>query len=431
MHEGENMGFFSRFRKEKKTVSNSISANRLFSWGNSKVGAKVNEQTALQTAAVYACVRVIAESVASLPLKVYVYDDDDRSGSKVVTKHHLYKLLYNAPNPEMTSFAFREAMMTQLLIHGNAFAQIIRDGAGRVTALYPLLSNKMDVRRNESGQIYYTYWRDFDDPNIQRETGAIILRKDQVLHIPGLSFNGLVGLSPLALARETIGLTIAAEEFGSAFFGNGATPSGVLEVPGETKAENLVGLRDAWDAIHKGANNSHNIAILTDGAKYHQISIPPEQAQFLETRKFQLNEIARIFRVPPHMIGDLERSTYSNVEQQSLEFVKYCLNPWITRWEQAMWQCLILLSEQDTHYVKFNLDGLMRGDYETRMRGYSIGIQNGFMCPNDIRRLENMNEIPEEEGGFNYMVNGNMVKLKDVGAAYRARRGLDGSEDKE
>jgi HK97 family phage portal protein len=165
--------------------------------------------------------------------------------------------------------------------------------------------------------------------------------------------------------------------------------------------------------------------------KYHQISIPPEQAQFLETRKFQINEIARIFRVPPHMIGDMEKSSFNNIEQMSLEFVKYCLNPWIVRWEQAMCQSLILHTERETHYIKFNLDGLMRGDYEARMRGYSIGIQHGFMCPNDIRNLENLNEISEADGGFNFMVNGNMVKLRDVGAAYgkNVQEGGDANEN--
>ena len=426
------MGFFSRFRKDKepKPVSNNLSTNRFFAWGGSKAGARVNETTAMQTAAVYACVRIISEAIASLPLKVYAHDPN-RIGSKAVHDHYLYNLLSQAPNPEMTSFSFREAMMANLLIYGNAYAQIMRDGTNRVTALYPLEPCKMDISRDDNGQIYYKYWIDRDEATARNESGAMILRKDQVLHIPGLSFNGLVGMSPIGLAKETIGMAIAAEEFGSTFFASGATPSGILELPGATQEEKINELRDAWEVIHKGSHNSHNMAVLTDGMKYKQISIPPEQAQFLETRKFQINEIARIFRVPPHMIGDLERSTFSNVEHQSMDFVKFCLNPWVTRWEQALWKSLILLSERSTHFIKFNVDGLMRGDYETRMRGYSIGIQNGFLCPNDIRRLENMNEIPEEKGGFNYMVNGNMVKLEDVGAAYRSRQGLDGSEDKE
>lgn len=208
-----------------------------------------------------------------------------------------------------------------------------------------------------------------------------------------------------------------------AFFANGANPGGILEHPGAIK--NPGSIRDSWEALYKGAKNSGKVAVLEDGLKFHQVSIPPEQAQFLETRKFQLNEIARIFRIPPHMIGDLEKSSFSNIEQQSLEFVKYTLDPWVIRWEQSMHQSLILPSEKDTVFIKFNLDGLLRGDYETRMKGYSIGIQNGFMSPNDVRRLENLNEIPDELGGNNYMVNGNMVKLADAGAAY-GKNGGDG-----
>ena len=168
---------------------------------------------------------------------------------------------------------------------------------------------------------------------------------------------------------------------------------------------------------------------MEDGVSFKTVSVPPEQAQFLETRKFQINEIARIFRVPPHMIGDLEKSSFNNIEHQSLEFVKYCLSPWIKRWEQALDQNLLLIAERKTHSIKFNLDGLLRGDYATRMQGYATGIINGFLSPNDVRRLENWNDIPEERGGDNYMVNGSLVKLENVGAAYRVRKGLDNNDD--
>ena len=423
------MGLFSRFRKKAKTenqpeIDNSLSTSRSIFWGGSSSGTAVNETTAMQTAAVYACVRVISEAVASLPLRVYRYEDN---GTRVTPSHYLHRLLHNAPNPEMTSFVFRETLMSHLLIYGNAYAQIMRDGTGRVTGLYPLLPNKMDVWRGDSGEIYYTYWRELDETRTRQEGGGITLRKDQVLHIPGLSFNGLVGYSPIALAKNAVGMAIATENYGAGFFANGANPGGILEHPNSIKDPTKV--RDAWEVLYKGAHNSGKVAVLEDGLKFHPVSIPPEAAQFLETRKFQLNEIARIFRVPPHMIGDLDKSSFSNIEQQSLEFVKYCVNPWIVRWEQALWQSLILPSEKDTYFVKFNLDGLLRGDYETRMKGYAIGIQNGFFSPNDVRKLENMNDIPEERGGFNYMVNGNMVKLEDVGAAYRKRKGLDEEDE--
>lgn len=408
------MGIFSR--KNKKNPKNSLSTSRLFFWGGaSSAGTYVNERNAMQTAAVYACVRVIAEAVASLPLHVYKYDGD---GQKIAPDHSLYKVLHNIPNPEMTSFVFRETLMSHVLLWGNAYAEIRRDGGGRVRALYPLAPDKIDVNRDKSGEIYYTYWRDSDERRKDERSGGVIFRREEILHIPGLSFDGLVGYSPISLAKNSVGLSVAAEDYGAAFFSNGASPSGVLEHPSNLGDDGIGKIRDAWDVIHRGARNSGKVAILEDGLKYHTIAIPPEQAQFLETRKFQINEICRIFRVPPHMIGDLEKSSFSNIEQQSLEFVKYTLDPWVSRWEQALWQSLILPSEQERFFIKFNVDGLLRGDYETRMKGYAIGIQNGFLSPNDCRRLENMNEIPDEQGGNKYMVNGNMVSLENVGAAY-------------
>jgi len=403
------MGLFSR-RKSKSKVNNSLSTSKSIFWGGgSSAGIPVNEMSALQNAAVYACVRAISESIASLPLHVY---KRSANGSVIVHDHHLYRLLHNSPNPEMTAFIFIETLMSHLLLHGNAYAQIIRDGNGRVTGLYPLLPNKMDVHRGENGELYYTYWRESDERKSNGKSEAVAFRSENVLHICGLSFDGLVGYSPIALAKNPIGMAIATEEYGAGFFKNNANPSGILEHP--EHLEDHESLRETWEALYKGTKNASRIAILEDGLTFKQVSIPPEQAQFLQTRKFQLNEICRLFRVPPHMVGDLEKSSFNNIEQQSLEFVKYCINPWVCRWEQAMCKSLILPSEQNTHYIKFNIDGLMRGDYETRMKGYAIGIQNGFLCPNDVRRLENMNLI-ESESGDKFMVNGNMKSIEEVG----------------
>ena len=406
------MGLFSKLFSEKKPkIDDSLSTSRSIFWGGSTSGVYVNETTAMQTAAVYACVKVISEAIASLPIHIYRHQEN---GARVVPNHPLNRLLRIAPNRDMTSFVLFETIMGHLLIYGNAYVQILRDGAGRVTALYPLLPDKMDIFRDDkTREIYYTYWRDTDEIQRGEKSGGVILQRENVLHIPGLSFDGMKGYSPIALARNAVGIAIATENYGASFFANGSNPSGVLEHPGSIKKPEA--LRDAWEAIHKGAGKTNKIAVLEDGMKYHTISISPNEAQFLETRKFQLNEIARIFRVPPHMIGDLEKSSFSNIEQQSLEFVKYCVNPWVVRLEQAMSQNLLAPAEQDDLYIKFNLDGLLRGDYETRMKGYSIGIQHGFMSPNDIRRLENMLEIPDELGGNKYMVNGNMIELIDVG----------------
>jgi len=406
------MNIFSGLFRSRDKPQNKVGSSFSFLFGGTSSGKSVNESTAMQTTAVYACVRILAESVAGLPVHIYKYRDD--GGQEKVIDHPLYYLLHDEPNPEMTSFVFRETLMSHLLLWGNAYAQIIRDGRGNALALYPLLPNRMEVDRAANGEIFYTYRRDSKESRINTSSGTVILPGDEVLHIPGLGFDGLVGYSPIAMAKNAVGMAMATEEYGASFFANGAAPGGVLEHPGVVKDPQRV--KDSWNSVYQGSNKAHKIAVLEEGMKYQTIGISPEQAQFLETRKFQINEIARIFRVPPHMVGDLEKSSFSNIEQQSLEFVKYTLDPWVVRWEQALQQALILPSEKGDYFVRFNLDGLLRGDYASRMTGYSTARQNGWMSTNDIRELENMNRIPAEEGGDLYLVNGNMTKLADAGA---------------
>lgn len=312
--------------------------------------------------------------------------------------------------------------MTHLLLWGNAYAQIIRNRKGEVVALYPLMPDRMKVDRDEDGQLFYEYQVSKADPSINT-TGTVRLHPQDVLHIPGLGFDGLVGYSPIAMAKNAIGMAIACEEYGAKFFAHGAAPSGVLEHPGVLKDPSK--LRDSWQATFGGSANSGKVAVLEEGVKYTPISIAPEQAQFLETRKFQINEIARIFRVPPHMVGDLEKSSFSNIEQQSLEFVKYTLDPWVSRWEQAMTKILLTPEEKKKYTIKFNVDGLLRGDYQSRMNGYAIARQNGWMSANDIRRLEEMDPIPEEAGGDLYLVNGNMLPLEKAGGFYSGKEDDD------
>lgn len=409
------MGIKSLFgfgQARDKPVDKAADAGYSFLFGRTTSGKPVNERTAMQTTAVYACVRILAEAVASLPLHVYEYQDDD--GKKLVHDHPLYYLLHDEPNPEMTSFVFRETLMSHLLIWGNAYAQIIRDGAGRVLGLYPLLPDKMDVQRDERGNIYYVYSRNSDENPMFKEYGDIRLKAEDVLHIPGLGFDGLIGYSPIAMAKNAVGMTLACEEYGASFFANGANPGGVLEHPGVLKDPSKV--RESWNSVYRGVNNAHKIAVLEEGMKYQQIGIPPEEAQFLETRKFQINEIARLYRIPPHMVGDLDKSSFSNIEQQSLEFVKYTLDPWVIRWEQSLQRSLLLPGEKGKYFIKLNVDGLLRGDYQSRMNGYAVGRQNGWFSANDIREMENMNPIPDEQGGNLYLINGAMTKLEDAGA---------------
>lgn len=385
--------------------------------GSSSAGKAVNERSAMQMTAVYACVRILSEAVAGLPLHLYRYGKD--GNREKALDHPLYRLLHDEPNPEMTSFVFRETLMTHLLLWGNAYAQIVRNGKGEVIALYPLMPDRMRVDRDAGGNLYYEYTRSSDEAPTLKGS-RVVMKPSSVLHIPGLGFDGLVGYSPIAMAKNAIGMALACEEYGAKFFANGAQPGGVLEHPGIIKDPARV--RESWNSVYQGAGNSHRIAVLEEGMKYTPIGIPPNEAQFLETRKFQIDEIARIYRIPPHMVGDLEKSSFSNIEQQSLEFVKYTLDPWVIRWEQGLARALFTDEEKGRLFFKFNVDGLLRGDYVSRMNGYAIGIQNGFLSPNDVRSLENMDLIPEEEGGNVYVLNGNVVRLRDAGAAYGGKQ---------
>ncbi len=404
------MGIFSGLFRSRDAPKNRTSGSAYsFFLGQSAAGKSVNERSAMQMTAVYACVRILSEAIAGLPLHMYKYEDD--GSKKKAIDHRLYHILHDEPNPEMTSFIWRETAMSHLLLWGNAYIQIIRNGKGEVLALYPLMPSRMKVDRDSRGRLYYEYQTMSDDAPTMKGT-VVRLDSREILHIPGLGFDGVVGYSPIAMAKNAIGLAIAAEEYGSKFYANGAAPSGVLEHPNILKDPAKV--RDSWNAAFGGSANSHRVAVLEEGMKYTPISINPNEAQFLETRKFQIDEIARIFRVPPHMVGDLDKSSFSNIENMSREFVAYTLNPWVCRWEQALARALLSEEEKKKYFFKFNVDGLLRGDYVSRMQGYSVGIQNGFMSPNDVRELENMDLIPDELGGNHYMVNGNMLPLSQL-----------------
>ncbi len=414
------MSIFSRLFKSRAEPKNSLPGDGYRPYiGRTTSGNSVTQRSSMQLTAVYCCVRVLAEAVAGLPLITYRYGE---KGTKQRAEDHpLYLLLHDEPNPEMTSFSFRETLMTHLLLYGNAFAQIIRNGKGEVIALYPLMPDRMKVDRDEHGRIYYEYMKQQDEAATMK-TGTVILSPEDVLHIPGLGFDGLVGYSPIAMAKNAIGMASACEEYGASFFANGASPGAVLEHPGVLKDPEKV--RTAWQEAYGGPHKANRVAVLEEGMKFTPISINPQEAQFLETRKFQIEEIARIFRVPLHLIGDLDHATFSNIEEQSLEYVQYTLQPWLIRWEQAIQRSLFTPEEKKTMFCRFNVDGLLRGNYQSRMQGYSIGIANGFMSVNDVRALEQMDLIPDEEGGNTYMVNGTMTPLRNIGAAY----GLGGQE---
>ena len=350
----------------------------------------------------HACVRVIAETIASLPLHVYEATD---TGSRKAPEHPLYRLLHDEPNAEMTSFVWRETMLSHLLLWGNAYCQIIRTGRNKIDSIYPLIPDQMEVDRDSKGNLTYTY--------TTSEGKTYALKPEDVLHIPGLGFDGVVGYSPIALEKSAIGLGIAAEEYGSKFFSNGARPSGILVHPNTVKDPSA--LRASWNAAFTGSANAGKVAVLEENMHFEPLTMPNNEAQFLETRKFQVNEICRIFRVPPHMIGDLDRATFSNIEHQSISFAVHTIRPWLVRIEQAMNRALFPDNEKGRFYVQFNLDGLMRGDYKSRMEGYAIARQNGWMSANEIRELENLNPLSDEDGGNVYLVNGNMIPINVCG----------------
>ena len=406
------LGFESRDAPELPEINDNVrDSGQTFVFGRADSGERVDEKSAMQIATVYACVRLLAETVAGLPLHLY-RTKDGGSAKERAMDHPLYKLLYRQPNPEMTSFSFREVMMTHLLLWGNCYAQIIRDGKNGVLGLYPLLPENIEIDRDDKGQIFYIYHA-YTDEKPGENNKDIYFRRDEIFHVPGLGFNGLVGFSPIAMMKNALGTTLAVEKYGSSFFKNGAQPSGVLEHPGVLKDPSKI--RENWSAVYGGANNAHKVAVLEEGMQYKAISLPPEDSQFLSTRQFGVNEICRIFRVPPHMVQDLEHATFSNIEHQSIDFVVHTLTPWLVRFEQAIIKDLLIGDEQDVLFPKFNVDGLLRGDYQSRMQGYATGISNGFLSPNDIHRLENWDLIPAEKGGDDYYLNGGYVRLEDAG----------------
>jgi len=391
------LGLFKRRIKKRslnvtKALLEAATANN-----RSSAGVSITEERALKYSAVFGCVRVLAETVASLPL--HVYRRLEGGGKERATDHYLYDLLHVLPNPELTSFEFRELQMVYLTLWGNAYAEIEFGKNGKPVALWPLRPDQMQVRRVD-GELVYEYQ--------SNAVGRVTFPWYKIFHIRGLSTDGVVGLSMIRIAREAIGLGLAAEEFGARFFDNDARPGIVLEHPGTLSEEALEHLRKSWEAKHKSLADKHRVAILEEGMKVHEVGIPPEDAQFLETRKFQVNEIARIFRVPPHLIGDLEKATFSNIEQQSIEFVIHTIRPWLVRWEQAIMRDLFSKNDRNEYFAEFLVDGLLRGDIESRYKAYAIGRQNGWLSADDIRELENMNPLPDGMGKI-YLIPLNMV----------------------
>jgi HK97 family phage portal protein len=380
----------------------------------STTGAVVNERTAMGIPGVLACVRVLADSVAFLPLKIQKVQDGNRSDAR---EHPLWTVLHDLPNPEMTAFEFKQTMQGHLTLRHNAYAEIERDSVGRVVGLWPLNPCKMDVLRDEQKNKVWTY--ELPDGQKVKWTWRDPKRQPApILHIRGLG-DGTVGSSPLEMLRNSLGMTIAAEEYGARLFSNAAQPRGILQSPSKLSVEARRNLKSSWEAAHSGLSNAHRVAVLEEGLTWQQVGMSADDAQFLETRRFQLGELARAFRVPPHMIGDTERSTSwgTGIEQQQIGFLIFTLMPWLACWEQAIARDLLSVKTFSTHQVKFVVNGLLRGDIQSRYQAYAIGRQWGWLSANMILALEDMNGIGTQGDVFMNPTNMQDAKIPLTGGS--------------
>lgn len=362
-------------------------------------GVQVNEESSLRFITIFSCVRVLAEALASLPLVVHKSRPD--GGADKGADHPVFDLLYAEPNNEMNTSTWREQQMGNLAISGNCYSILTRNGRGQTVDLYPVPWERCWPYRDPSdGTIKYRV----DDRGKYE-----VFPASEVFHVPGLGFDGILGYSPIRMAQESIGIGMAAAEFAARFYGQGMNAGGILEHPTELSDPAYKRLKDDIEDNWSGMRNSWKPVILEGGMKYTRVSMPMADAQFIETRKFTRDEICGLFRVPPHMIADLERSTNNNIEQQSLEFVMYSLLPYVTKWENAInWKLFSKKDRAQGYYAKFNLSGLLRGDYLSRQQGLAIQRQNGIINANTWREFEEMNPIDGPEGNA-YLVNGNMI----------------------
>jgi HK97 family phage portal protein len=349
---------------------------------------RVNNDKAFQLGTYFACIRNISEDIAKVPLKVY--KQLKPRGKDARSDHRLYSLLHDAPNPEMTALTFRQTLTAHALGWGNGFAEIERDIEGNPLYLWPLRPDRVRVFRLDDNRIWYEIRTDDDK--------TAWLRDDFVFHVPGLGFDGLVGYNVARYARECLGAALAAQKFSSSFFGNGIQSAGILTHPGQLSPEAQANLRKSFEQ-YQGAENANKVLIIEEGLDYKKTTIPPEEAQFLESRQFSVAEICRWFRMPPHKVADLSRATFSNIEHQALEYVGDTLLPWFTRWEQEIYRKLLTRKEQRKGYfAKHVVQGLLRGDIEARNKAYQTGRNWGYLSADDIRELEDMNPLPDKKG---------------------------------
>jgi HK97 family phage portal protein len=374
----------------------------------SSAGVVVNDQTSLQATAVWSCIRLLAESVASLPLNTF---ERTKNGKEKAYENSLFSLLKYAPNPEMTSFSFFEMAVVHLLMRGNFYAE--KDygtWSPKPLALWPIPNDRVMPYRDETtNKLLY---------RISLPDGTYkTFGQDKMLHISGMGFNGITGLSAIDYFRQSIGLSLAAEEFGATFFGNGARPGGILEHPLKLGDKAYKRLEKSFNDRHKGLANAQRLSILEEGMKYHALQVAPNDAQFLQTREYQTVDICRIFNVPPEMIG-VATKTSMKQEDMSIKFVTFCLRPWLVRIEAQLKTSMFGVKDRQKYFCEFNTNALLRGDFKSRMEGYAIARQNGWLNADEIRAMDNMNPLPKKQGKIyiapmNYIPLDKMRELAD------------------
>lgn len=370
---------------------------KLFGGGRlTAAGIIVDQDSALKYSAVWSAVNIISGAIGFLPLPVYKRVDD---GKERVPAHPVYRLLHDRPNRLMTPQVFRETLQAHILTWGNGYAEIERNGAGRPIALWPITPDRVQVDRDRLKKDGILVWK-VSNPQDRNVSGSVDPQKsvvhvldENMLHIPGLGFNGIIGYSVIEYARESIGLGMAAEQFGSAFFGNGASIGTILETPNKLSVDAQKRLKDSIRDKYTGVGNAHRTMVLEEGLVLKQGGIKPKDAQFLQTREFQITDVARWFQIAPHMLGDLKRATFSNIEQQGIEFVTWTLGKWLKRWEHEVNFKLFSESERNTHFAEFMTAALLRGDTKSRFEAYNLSINGGWMNRNEVRTRENMNTV--------------------------------------
>lgn len=407
------MGIFARLERRSSLATPEKWLVEWFAGGSieTKSGAAVTVSSAMQMVAVYSCIDILSRTVGSLPL--YLYKRLPNGGKELARKHPLFSLMRRQPNPEMTAMRYRSTLQGHLASWGNAYSYIDWNGSGYPNSLWPIRPDRVNVER-VNGELRYRYYPGSDD---KKYVSGVDIPGINVLHIPGFGFDGLIGYSPISLAREAVGLGMAAEEFGARYFGSGTHPSIIVEHPEKLSAPAHANLKKSLSEVYSGLGNAHRLMLLEDGMKASPITINPQDSQFLETRKFQISEICRLFHVPPHMLADVEKSTSwgTGIEEQNIGFITHTMRPWFVLWEEELGRVLLLEREKEKYFFEFDMMALLRGDAVKRWTAYIMGKRNGILNADEIRGWENLNPIPDDLGK-EYIVEKNMIGLSDLGA---------------